>query len=256
MDYQITFSDGSKAPFVVKPYTANGPKEPAAPTPLYSGAVSANTSLVVLGKGAFDYGEPIQKNFVHLLENFANKSRPAYPIQGQLWYKNADFGDVAYPSDPLKLGLYVYTGSTWAQIPTTNSTLQNNLDFGNFRGINVGDAINPQDALNKRTGDTLYVNVSGDSMAGPLNMSSNGITGVADINQFTPDMTQALNVASGDSRYVKATGGQMLGPLDMSNNKIVNLRDAVDPQDALNLRTARNLFVAAGPNGSVDGGTY
>lgn len=252
MDYQITFSDVSKASFVVKPYTANGPKEPNSPTPLYSSAVSANTSLVILGKGAFDYGEPIQKNFVHLLENFANKTRPAYPIQGQLWYKNEPVGDPNWPSDPSSVGLYVYTGTVWTQVTTTGVPLTSHLDAGTFKVINLADAVDATDALNLRTGDARYVNVSGDQMAGSLNMSTNKITNVGN----AVDAYDAVSLSFGDTRYIQVTGGQMLGTLDLNNNIITNLRDAINPQDALNMRTAKSIFVMAGVGGAVDGGVY
>jgi hypothetical protein len=252
MDYKISFTDSTKAPFVVKPYTSNGPANPGAVTPLYSGAVSANTSLVVLGKGMFDYGEPIQKNLVHLLENFANKNRPSYPIEGQLWFKNAAGTNVAFPSDPALQGLYLYSGTTWMQVAVAGLPMSGQLDAGQFKIINVADATSDTDALNKRTGNALYVNVSGDTMTGTLNLNTNRITNVGN----AVDPYDALSVSYGDGRYVRVTGGLMFGALDMSNNKVVNVADATGPQDALNLRRAQQLFVSAGPNGSVDGGTY
>jgi len=251
-DYQLTFTDTTKAPIVVKPYTANGPKQPGSPTPLFAGAVSANSSLVFLGKGAFDYGEPVQQKFLHLLENFANRTRPAYPVQGQLWYKNTTVGDPSYPSDPSSVGLYVYTGTIWAQVLMTNTASQTQLNAGDFRVINVGDATEPTDAINQRTGDSRYVNVDGDTMTGVLNMSSSRIVNVGD----AIDSHDAVGKAFGDSRYVQVLGGGMLGDLTMNNNKIANVMDATNPQDALNLRTAKNLFILAGAGGAVDGGVF
>ncbi len=252
MDYQLTFTDTTKAPFVVKPYTANGPKQPGAATPLFSGAVSANSSLIFLGKGAFDYGEPLQQNFLHMLENFANKTRPAYPTQGQLWYKNQDVADPAYPSDPTKIGMYVYTGTTWVQVLLSNTASVTNIDAGAFKVINVADAVDPTDALNQRTGDARYVNVTGDTMSGTLNMSSSRIVNVGDATEAY----DAVSLAFSDTRYVQVLGGQMLGDLNMNNNKIAGVMDPTNPQDALNLRTAKNLFILAGAGGAVDGGEF
>lgn len=252
MDYQLTFTDTTKAPFVVKPYTANGPKQPGSATPLFSGAVSANSSLIFLGKGAFDYGEPVQQNFMHLLENFANKTRPAYPTQGQLWYKNTEVGDPSYPTDPTQVGLYIYTGTAWAQVLLANAPATGLVNAGNFKVVNVADATEPTDALNQRVGDARYVNVSGDTMIGPLNMSSSRIVNVGDATESH----DAISRAFGDSRYVPVLGGAMLGDLTMNNNKVAYVMDATNPQDALNLRTAKNLFILAGVGGAVDGGVY
>jgi hypothetical protein len=44
------------------------------------------TDLTLIGKSASAYGEYINENLVHLLENFANTSQPSNPISGQLWY--------------------------------------------------------------------------------------------------------------------------------------------------------------------------
>lgn len=47
---------------------------------------SASTSLTLTGKGAANYGEIQQENFLRLLENFASSNAPSNPTLGQLWY--------------------------------------------------------------------------------------------------------------------------------------------------------------------------
>jgi hypothetical protein len=49
-----------------------------------------STDLTLIGKSASAYGEFLNENLVHLLENFANATRPSYPIQGQLWYDTVE----------------------------------------------------------------------------------------------------------------------------------------------------------------------
>lgn len=115
-DYIINFSgtlDGTsnKSGFVIKPNTTNGPATPHSLT-LHSGAVSANTSLVLLGKGNVDYGSTIASNFVHLLENFAARTEPTYPTTGQLWY---DTGNNT---------MRVWNGTSWVAIQPTVSATQ------------------------------------------------------------------------------------------------------------------------------------
>jgi microcystin-dependent protein len=48
--------------------------------------VADQSSLSFIGKNAPGYGSAVNTNFLHLLENFANGTRPAHPTQGQLWY--------------------------------------------------------------------------------------------------------------------------------------------------------------------------
>ena len=47
---------------------------------------TTSTSLDLFGRGLTEYGEKLQNNLVHLLENFADSSPPSNPIVGQLWY--------------------------------------------------------------------------------------------------------------------------------------------------------------------------
>lgn len=48
---------------------------------------STSTSLTLTGKGSVNWGEPIQENLLHLLENFASTTEPSHPTSGQLWFE-------------------------------------------------------------------------------------------------------------------------------------------------------------------------
>ncbi len=47
---------------------------------------TTSTSLGLMGRNFAGYGQAVDTNFVHQLENFAAASPPPYPIRGQLWY--------------------------------------------------------------------------------------------------------------------------------------------------------------------------
>jgi hypothetical protein len=83
--YKFDFTDQNpNRSFSVAPYTTNGPQTPNTPFP-DARATSAATTLLLYGKASLDYGERIQENLLHLLENFASGSEPVYPIGGQIW---------------------------------------------------------------------------------------------------------------------------------------------------------------------------
>ena len=65
--------------------------------------INTDTSLGLPGRQATSYGQVVAENFLHLLENFANISAPARPVEGQLWYDNTDGVDQ----------LKIYDGTTW-----------------------------------------------------------------------------------------------------------------------------------------------
>jgi hypothetical protein len=52
-------------------------------------SVDNSTSLTFVGRNYSGYGQPVEENFVKLLENFANTTSPSKPIQGQLWFNSS-----------------------------------------------------------------------------------------------------------------------------------------------------------------------
>ena len=49
-------------------------------------SVESSTSLSFPGRNTNGYGQVINENFLHLMENFANTTPPKNPVEGQLWY--------------------------------------------------------------------------------------------------------------------------------------------------------------------------
>jgi len=47
---------------------------------------TANTSLGLPGRNYAGYGQVLDTNFVHILENFADTTPPSNPLRGQLWF--------------------------------------------------------------------------------------------------------------------------------------------------------------------------
>lgn len=69
MPYTIDYSTSSKTAIVVN-----------------DGTVDTTTSLSLIGKNYTNFGELLNEDLLHLLENFANASAPSNPTEGQLWY--------------------------------------------------------------------------------------------------------------------------------------------------------------------------
>jgi len=57
------------------------------------------TTLGLPGRNYAGYGNVLNTNFVHLLENFANDTPPAHPLKGQLWYDTSDNKLKVCPAD-------------------------------------------------------------------------------------------------------------------------------------------------------------
>ena len=67
--------------------------------------MNTTTTLSIPGRFTTDYGTLIGQNFLQLLENFANNSAPARPVEGQLWY------DTSIGINLLK----IYDGTNWIE---------------------------------------------------------------------------------------------------------------------------------------------
>ena len=58
-------------------------------TTVNDASLDITTNLTFVGRNYSGYGQPIDQNFLYLLENFASSTAPTKPIQGQLWFNNS-----------------------------------------------------------------------------------------------------------------------------------------------------------------------
>ena len=89
------------------------------------GGFNNQTAVSLPGRNVPDYGEPVNTNFIHMLENFANDTPPiaTSTLTGQLWYDTSD-------------GIFkVYDGTNWVQtgkVPVSETPPPGNQSEGNF----------------------------------------------------------------------------------------------------------------------------
>jgi hypothetical protein len=112
------------------------------------------TDLTLIGKNASGYGNYIDNNFVHLLENFSNVVQPIHPITGQLWF------------DTSENRLKVYDGITFK---VSGGTIISNTTPS---GITAGDLW-----IDSNRQQLYFNDGTSTKLAGPIYTSSQGITG-------------------------------------------------------------------------------
>jgi hypothetical protein len=94
------------------------------------GTINTSSSMVLVGKNYAGYGEFLDENFIHLLENSSNTTAPGAPLTGQLWWDKAN-------------GLMkAYNGAAWKTISST--TAQASAPSSNVVGDLWYDTVNAQ----------------------------------------------------------------------------------------------------------------
>lgn len=118
------------------------------------GTVNTASSMTLVGKNYAGYGEFLDENFIHLLENSANGSAPGAPLTGQLWY------------DSSTSTIKVYNGTAFKRL--NGAQASNSAPSSNIAGDLWYDAINQQ--LNVYTGSAWL-------LVGPAFTAGTGTTG-------------------------------------------------------------------------------
>lgn len=150
MTYLITKTDGS-----VLTQVADGVLD------------QTSTDLTLIGKNSSGYGNFIDNNFVHLLENFANVVQPTHPIAGQLWF------------DTSENRLKVYDGTVFK------------VSGGTIISNSIPSSITAGDLWIDSARQQLYFNDgTGNKLAGPIYTASQGITGFS-----TSDIIDTNNIS-------------------------------------------------------------
>jgi hypothetical protein len=96
------------------------------------GTINTSSSMTLVGKNYAGYGQFLDTNFIHLLENASNTTAPGAPLTGQLWWDSGN-------------GLMkVYTGTTWKTISsaTSSSTAPSNNVTGDLWYNTVNQQLN------------------------------------------------------------------------------------------------------------------
>jgi len=118
------------------------------------GTINTSSSMVLVGKNYAGYGQFLDDNFIHLLENGANSSAPGAPLTGQLWW------------DTTNTVMKVYNGTTFKTI--SSATAASSAPTSNVTGDLWWDTTNQQ--LKAWNGSAFV-------LVGPASSSGQGTSG-------------------------------------------------------------------------------
>ena len=195
------------------------------------GTVNTASSMTLVGKNYAGYGEFLDENFIHLLENGSNTTAPAAPLTGQLWW------------DKTNTLLKVYNGTTFKTISA--ATASATAPASNVTGDLWYDTTNQQ--VKVYTGASFIV-------VGPAFTSTEGTAGAipetVNDNTATPHYITGLYVAgtrvaivSKDANFTAAAPTSTLFPTIYKGITISNSADTVM---AGNVRNTGNVVITSG----------
>lgn len=182
---------------------------------------STASSLTFIGKNYAGYGDFLNENFVHILENFASSSNPTNALTGQLWWDSAG-------------NLKVYTGSIWKTLSTVTSS--NTAPTSAVTGNSWWDTFNQQLNVYNGTGWTLI---------GPAYTTSTGQSGtiVGTIIDSATNSHVAVNV------YVENTlVGIISKDTAYTPQSVINGFATINPGFNLSTDVSNNKFQGTATN--------
>lgn len=214
--YTIDFTDKNiTRSFQLAPYTTNGPADPTSGS-LDGKASSAATSLLLYGKGSPDYGERLQENMVHLLENLAGDVEPTYPIGGQLWFDKS--------TNPYVLRIY----NTKKHKIIANLSNPGDADYITIEGDHTSRLI---DGFRVRIVNEDVDSAQEDYILGPVSVDSNGNTTMQLIPHPSGGGTR-VGWYLGGWEYLIQNNVGLFEELNANNQTITGLSNPINNQDA------------------------
>lgn len=121
---------------------------------------TTSTSLGLPGRNYAGYGQALDTNFVHLVENFADSTPPPNPLKGQVWFDTNENTLKVCPTDGETVA------ANWLSLTATSSggsttfgqvTVTGNIGAGN---INVTNTLTAANAIFQNLNVTVGANLA------------------------------------------------------------------------------------------------
>ena len=155
------------------------------------GTINTNSSMILVGKNYAGYGEFLDENFIHLLENGSNNSAPSAPLVGQLWWDKTNNVMKVYNGTLFKVISTASAGSSAPLSPVTgdlwfDSTNQQLKVYNGSSFILVGPASTSGQGTSGAIVTTLTDNVSVDHVVIQLFVQDTLVAIISKDASFTP----------------------------------------------------------------------
>jgi hypothetical protein len=214
---------------------------------------TTSTSLGLPGRNYPGYGQTLDTNFVHMVENFAANTPPANPIRGQLWYNINNSTLYVCPTNGAP------NANVWLALTATasggNTTFGAVTVTGNLSAANIS-ATNDITASNLIT--SLNLTITGNANIGNASISNANIgtlttTAITSGSQSTAGTITGVWTANGSGTV--SYGGPNANTAAGTSLYVTGGNLVINPASNAGIRTD-NLMYANGANIFGGGAAY
>ena len=177
---------------------------------------TTSTSLGLPGRNYAGYGQSLDTNFVHVMENFADGTPPSNPLRGQLWYNTSANTLYVCPTDGES------NASNWLSLTSTSSGGATTFGAITVSGNALANNMSVTNNSNANAVNSSYLSVTTQANIASANITSAiigtvttaAITTGAQANNgtltgvWTANGAGTANGVAGTSFYV--TGGNLV----------------------------------------------
>jgi hypothetical protein len=224
------------------------------------GTINTSSSMILVGKNYAGYGEFLDENFIHLLENGSNTTAPASPLTGQLWwdktnnllkvYNGSIFKTISAATASASQPASNVTGDLWYD--TTNQQLK---VYTGASFLVVGPGYSQAQGTSGAIPETILNNVGATRYITSLYVNNVRVAIVYDGASFTPEAAlvtafptifPGVTLSSSVSGAVfagSATNSQLLDSLDSS--QFMRTDTNTSTTGVLRVQTNTGLFVGS-----------
>jgi hypothetical protein len=140
---------------------------------------TTSTSVGLPGRNFAGYGQSIDTNFVHIIENFKNTTPPTNPLAGQIWYDSSASTLKVCPTDGES------NAAAWLSLTSTSSG--GNTTFGavNITGNATANNFTATNEVGANAFTAGYLTISANASIANLTATTATVTGALTTTEIT-----------------------------------------------------------------------
>jgi hypothetical protein len=132
---------------------------------------TTSTSVGLPGRNYAGYGQTLDTNFVHMVENFADSSPPSNPIKGQLWFDTSDNKLKICPTNGESIA------ANWLELSSTTPNGSTTFGSVTVTGNLTANNLSVTNTLTAGNIDCTNMSVSGNLLTQNISTGGSGVAG-------------------------------------------------------------------------------